>query len=366
VSCRLSPRDRKKTMDIGSVPSSGTVQPPTPGATPPPTTPARVWRDSTKIRVLQFFQRFGALIALVIVLAAASFSPNFLSAENIRVQLQEFAIKTALLAVGQTLVILTGGIDLSVGSLLAVGAALSGQLALAGYPMPVVFGGPILLCTAIGVMSGTIIARTRIQPIVVTLAVLIAARGVARLITGDQVLILSNILDPTFGNIATTQLGPVPLIGAIPVTVVLAVAVFGVVSLFLARTAPGRYIFAVGGNERAARLSGVASDRVKIAVYAISGGLAGLAGVLYASFYQNVDATTDGLLFELTTIASVVIGGTSLLGGTGGVWRTFVGALILVMLGALFTQMGLSQATKLIVQGLVIVGAVALQAGSSS
>ena len=144
---------------------------------------------------------------------------------------------------------------------------------------------------------------------------------------------------------------------------VLALAVYVLASLFLTRTVPGRYIFAVGGNERAARLSGIAADRIKIAVYAVSGLLAGLAGVLYASYNQTADPLNDGFLFELTTIAAVVVGGTSLLGGVGGVWRTLVGGLILTVLYALFIQAGWSTPAQLIAQGLIIAGAVILQGG---
>ncbi len=372
-------------MDIGSVPSTGEVRPqggtvstpegPGPNLASPPTVAPR--RDPFRIRALQWLQQFGALAALVILVIVASIlSPTFLTGNNIRPQLQLFAVQTALISAGQTLVILTGGIDLSVGSLLAVGSTLAAQLAIAGAPLILIIALPILLCGAIGTISGAIIARTRIQPIVVTLAMLIAVRGVARLIGGNHQLDLSQLPDTTFaGNlntvvpipgIATIPLGPVPLLGAIPLSVALVVIVYLVVSLFLARTVVGRYVFAVGGNERAARLSGVAADRVKITVYAISGLLAGLAGVLFASSYQNADPANDATLFELTTIAAVVVGGTSLLGGTGGVWRTLVGGLILVVLNALFTQLGLPQPTQLIAQGLIIVGAVALQAGSSS
>ncbi len=356
-------------------PSSDTLGSPVSNSIAPPTVAPR--RDPFSINALQWLQRFGSLAALIILVIVASIlSPTFLTGNNIRPQLQLFAVQTALISAGQTLVILTGGIDLSVGSLLAVGSTLAAQLAIARAPLILIIALPILLCGAIGTISGTIIARTRIQPIVVTLAMLIAARGVARLIGGNHQLDLSQLPDTVFaGNlntvvpipgIATIPLGPVPLLGAIPLSIALVVIVYLAVSLFLTRTVPGRYVFAVGGNERAARLSGVAADRVKVTVYAISGLLAGLAGVLFASSYQNADPANDATLFELTTIAAVVVGGTSLLGGTGGVWRTLVGGLILVVLNALFIQLGLPQPTQLIAQGLIIVGAVALQAGSSS
>ena len=312
-------------------------------------------------RVLPWLRRFGAVAALIILTTVASIlSPHFLTQQNVRLQLQTFCLSTALISVGQMLVILTGGIDLSVGALLAIGSCLSGLMIIDGAPIPLAFIAPVVLTTAVGGASGAIIAKARIQPIVVTLAMMIAARGLAQLITSDATL---NISNDTFNGLATTQLGPVPMIGLIPISVVLALAVYVLVSLFLTRTVPGRYIFAVGGNERAARLSGIAADRIKIAVYAASGLLAGLAGVLYASYNQTADPLNDGFLFELTTIASVVVGGTSLQGGVGGVWRTLVGGLILTVLYALFIQAGWSTPAQLIAQGLIIAGAVILQGG---
>jgi len=313
-------------------------------------------------------QRFGALGALVLLLIAADvINPNFLTADSIRAQLQIFCLTTALIAVGQTLVILTGGIDLSVGSLLAVGSCLAGVMVSAGNPTVLVFLAPMALTALLGTVSGSIIAKARIQPIVVTLAMLIAARGLAQLITGGggrgHTLDLSV---GTFNNLATTQLGPLPVVGAIPISVVITLLVFLLAALFLGRTAPGRYVFAVGGNERAARLSGVSADRVKIAVYAVSGLLAGLAGVLFASYNATSDPFNDGLFFELQTIAAVVVGGTSLLGGVGSVWRTLLGGLILTVLNAIIIQVGFARPVQLIVQGLIIAGAVVLQGGGES
>ena len=310
-------------------------------------------------------QRFGSLGALIILMIVASvLSPNFLTESNIRLQLQTFCLSTALIGVGQTLVILTGGVDLSVGALLALGSCLAGLLIGHGWSIPLVFVASIALTTAMGAVSGTIVAKARVQPIVVTLAMMIAARGLAELLTSDATLDLS--LSDSFDSIATTQIGPLPLIGNVPVSVVIAVAIYGIAALFLVWTVPGRYVFAVGGNERAARLSGVAADRVKIAVYAISGLLAGLSGVLYASHQSSADPFNDGTYFELNTIAAVVVGGTSLLGGVGGVGRTLVGGLILTVLYALFIQIGLPTQVQLIAQGVIIAGAVILQAGQTT
>ncbi len=309
-------------------------------------------------------RRFGAPLGLAILVVVASIlSPNFLTESNIRLQLQGFALTTALIAVGQTLVILTGGVDLSVGALLAVGSCLAGQLALRGVPAPVFFLLPILLTTAIGALSGTIVAKARIQPIVVTLAVMIAARGLAQLISGDAV---RNLGDEVYGGFATWQIGPLPLLGDIPISVVLLFVIYGLTAYLLNSTVAGRYVFAVGGNERAANLAGINADRVKILVYAFSGLLSGLAGVLLAAHNALADPINDGVYFELATIAAVVVGGTSLLGGVGGVWRTLTGGLILTVLYALFIQIGLPTQAQLIAQGAIIAGAVILQGGGEA
>lgn len=316
-------------------------------------------------RALPLLQRFGSLGALIILVVVTSIlSPNFLTETNIRLQLQTFCLSTAILGVGQTLVILTGGIDLSVGALLAIGSCLAGLLINRGWSIPLAFAAPIAFTAALGTVNGVIVARARIQPIVVTLAMMIAARGLAELLTSDATLDLSG--NDSFANLAITQLGPVPVLGPIPISVVITAAVYLLVAVFLVRTVPGRYIFAVGGNERAARLSGVSADRVKIAVYAISGALAGLSGVLYASHQAQSDPFNDGWLFELTTIAAVVVGGTSLLGGVGSVWRTLIGGLILTVLYALFIQVGLPTQAQLIAQGIIIAGAVILQGGGQA
>lgn len=310
-----------------------------------------------------FLRRFGAPLGLlVLVIVASILSPNFLTESNIRLQLQGFALTTALIAVGQTLVILTGGIDLSVGALIAVGSCVGGQLALRGAPPVVFFLAPIALTTIIGAISGTIVAKARIQPIIVTLAVMIAARGLAQLISGDAV---RNLGDEVYGGFATWQI-PLPLIGPLPVSVLLLAVVYALTAYLLNSTVAGRYVFAVGGNERAARLSGIEADRVKIIVYAVSGLLAGLAGVLLAAHNALADPINDGVYFELATIAAVVVGGTSLLGGVGGVWRTLTGGLILTVLYALFIQIGLPTQAQLIAQGLIIAGAVILQGGADA
>jgi len=312
-------------------------------------------------RVLPWLQRYGSFLALVILVIATSIiSPNFLTQLNIRLQLQTFCLSYALIGVGQALVILTGGIDLSVGAVLAVGSCSAAVLMNNGYGAIAAFALPMLLCAAIGGFSGAVISKTGIQPIVVTLAVMIAARGVAETIASAGV---TYIQDQDFITYATTNYGPVAILGLIPMSVILTIAVYLIAGFFLARTVAGRYIFAVGGNERATRLAGIPVDRVKILVYTVSGLLAGLAGVLYASHNSTADPFNDGLNFELQSIAMVVVGGTSLLGGVGGIGRTMIGGLILTVLYALFIQAGWPTQTQLIANGVIVAGAVILQGG---
>ena len=308
-------------------------------------------------RLLGFSQAYGAIAALILLLIVARLlSPTFLDWINIRQQLLIFAFGIGLISVGQTLVILTGGIDLSVGSLLAVGAVIASQLVINGASMVLVFVVPIAVATAIGSVSGIVVAKAKVQPIVVTLAMMIAVRGVAELVTADAILRPSS---DQFSSITSSAFGTTEY--SIPYAVAFVILVFVVGALVLTYTPLGRYILAAGGNEQAARLSGIPVDRVKIAVYLISGLLAGLAGVLWASYESTADPQNDGLYFELSTIAAVVIGGTSLLGGRGSVWRTLVGALIITVLNALLIQMGRELPDQLIAQGLIIVGAVMLQ-----
>lgn len=317
-----------------------------------PVSAARIRR-----RVLPFFQIYGSLVALfLLLLAARSFSSTFLDWINIRQQLLIFAFGIGLIAVGQTFVILTNGIDLSVGALLAVGSVISAQLVINNDSMFLVFLVPMIVTTVMGGVSGVIVAKAKVQPIVVTLAMMIGARGIAELITGD------NILRPTsdqFSNVTSNAFGTTDY--TIPYAIVGVLLVYPLTAFILARLPLGRHIFAIGGNEEASRLSGIDVNRVKMAAYAVSGLLAGLAGVLWASYESTADPQNDGLYFELATISAVVIGGTSLLGGRGSIWRTLVGGLIITVLNALLIQMGRDYPDQLISQGLIIVGAVILQ-----
>lgn len=264
-------------------------------------------------------QRHGALIALVVACAiGATRYPEFSTPENLLNVLRQNSM-LAFVALGMTMVILTGGIDLSVGALLAVGGVVAARLAERGPAVAIAAG--IGSAAALGLINGLLIARARIQPFVVTLAMLIAARGVALGATSEQSVAVSSSAH-AFIWLGRGELGPVP------VPIVLAALAYLVGWCTLRYTRFGRYLFAIGDDEQAARLMGLDVDRVLIAAYTLSGALAGLAGVVLAA-RLGAGQPVAGTGWELDTIAAVVVGGTLLTGGQGGVGATLTGVLLL-------------------------------------
>jgi ribose transport system permease protein len=250
-----------------------------------------------------------------------------------------------LVATGMTLVILTGGIDLSVGSLLALAGAVFGVLVAAYHlPLPVAGAGALLTGAACGWLNGWITVRWRLPSFLVTLATLEMARGAAYLVTSSQTIYLGARVDVVAGPIVA-GLGPSTLIAV-------AAVVFG--QLVLDRTVFGRQVFAVGANEESARLAGISPGRVRMAVFMLSGLLAGAAAVVQAGRLAAVDPNA-GMGLELEAIAAVVIGGTSLAGGRGSVVTSALGALVILVLGAGLAQMGVGEPTRRLVTGAVIV-----------
>jgi ribose/xylose/arabinose/galactoside ABC-type transport system permease subunit len=293
----------------------------------------------------------AALLALVLlVVANAVFTPNFATSSNLwNVLLQVSTV--ILVAVGMTLVIATGGIDLSVGSVMAVAGAVAAILLPRGIAIAV--GGALLAAGCIGALNGALIARLRVQPIVVTLATLIAGRGLAQVISNDGELI--TIGDSTFALLGRGHIGPVPA------QVIIAAAAVGV-ALFLLRATPfGRYVLAVGGNSAAARLAGVPVRRTVVIVYAASALLAGLAGLIVASRLGASDAAKIGLNMELDAIAAVVVGGTALAGGRATVTGSVIGALIMQVIATSFNMLLVPYAWSLALKALIILIAVYLQ-----
>ena len=252
-----------------------------------------------------------------------------------------------LLATGMTFVILTGGIDLSVGSVLGLAGAVFGVLIVkAGAPLAVAVLGAVATGALCGLTSGWVSVRWRLPSFIVTLAMLEMARGATYLVTHSQTLYLGSAVDAITVNIA----------GGVGAPIVLAIAIVAASQFLLSHIVFGRRIFAVGVNAEAARLAGIDPGRVRIAVFAISGALAGAAAVTQASRLSAADPNA-GMGLELEAIAAVVIGGASLTGGRGSVISSALGALVMLVLGAGLAQMGVQEPTRRLVTGAVIVTA---------
>jgi galactofuranose transport system permease protein len=284
------------------------------------------------------------------VLLNAIFTPNFATASNLwNVLLQ---VSTVLLVgIGMTFVIATRGVDLSVGSVMAVAGALAAVLLPRGLGVAVL--GGLLGALALGLLNGTLIAYLPVQPIVVTLATLIAGRGLAQVISHDGELV--TIDDPSFLVLGRGHAGPVPA------QVLVALAVVGVAAVALRSTAFGRYVLAAGGNPAAARLAGVPVRRTLITVYATSAVLAGVAGLIEAARLGASDAAKIGLNVELDAIAAVVVGGTALSGGRATVVGTVVGALIMQVIATSFNMLLVPYSWSLALKAVIILVAVYLQ-----
>jgi ribose/xylose/arabinose/galactoside ABC-type transport system permease subunit len=274
---------------------------------------------STAARLLQ---RQGALIALVVlvVFGALRYGENFATGFNVQSLLADDA-KYALVALGMCFVIMTGGIDLSVGSVVALGGVVAAQLSGAGL-LPAMLGA-LAAGAAVGVVNGVLVARYRLAPFLVTLATLLVARGLALYLADAR----SAVADAASGF---TDFGAWRLLG-VPAAFWIVALLFALGALALHRTDFGRNVLATGGNEEAARLMGLPVDRTKLAVYVLSGALSGTAGAFLAAQTGSVDAAA-GQGWELTAIAAVVVGGTLLTGGIGSVFGTLVGVLLLQLI----------------------------------
>ncbi|HUQ34075.1 MAG TPA: ABC transporter permease [Pyrinomonadaceae bacterium] len=305
-----------------------------------------------RARFVSFAQRHGALIALVLVcIFAFARYETFLTQENLFNILRQNSM-VGLIALGMTFVILTGGIDLSVGSLYAVASVVA--VYLAGYGLVVALIGAIAATTLLGFINGLVISKARIQPFIVTLAMMIAARGLALAVTNEKSVSAGRDAPATFGWLARGYIGPLP----VPVLILFAAFIIGWV--VLNHTRFGRHVYAVGDNEEAARLMGLNAGRVTTSVYALSGALAGLAGVIFAS-RLGTGQPTAGIGWELDAIAAVVVGGTLLTGGQGGVGPTLVGVLLLGVILNILTQEDISSWWQLVLRGVILLAVVVVQ-----
>lgn len=321
--------------------------------------------SASSLLLILKLRTFIALIA--VTLFFAFMAPNFVSVGNAIIISKHVSIN-AILAIGMTYVILTGGIDLSVGSIVGLTGMVAGGLLVHGIQLPmlgiIIYPNVIevilialLVGTAIGAINGLLVTKMGVAPFIATLGTLYVARGAALLLSGGA----------TFSNlVGREELGNqgYPIIGAgtvlgVPVSVIILIVLALVAAYVAQRTPFGRKVYAVGGNERAAALSGVRVDRVKIAVYMISGFCAAVVGLIVSS--QLVAShPASGNTFELNAIAAAVLGGTSLSGGRGLIGGTIIGAFVIGVLSDGLVMMGVSEFWQMVIKGLVIIAAVVL------
>ncbi|MBO0664403.1 ABC transporter permease [Jiella sp. MQZ9-1] len=311
--------------------------------------------------LLQRLSAVATLIALVI--AFSMVNGTFLSTNNaMTILLQTAAI--GLLGIGMTVVIITGGIDLSVGSVLALAGVTAGLLVKAGLPVSIGFAGGLIVGTLCGLVNGLVVTKLKIAPFIATLGMMLIARGIALQITGASPV---SGLGDEFGRLGNGALFriiamqpngfPRVVFAGIPYPAILLIVVAVAIAYLLHRRTTGRHVYAVGSNEEAARLSGVAVDRTKLFAYALSGFMAGLAGIVLMSRLVTAQPS-EGVMSELDAIAAAVIGGASLMGGVGTISGTMIGAFIIGILRNGLNMGGVSAFIQQIVIGFVVIGAV--------
>ena len=305
---------------------------------------------------------FFILIALLVLFSILA--PSFFTVNNMSILAKHVAI-SALLAIGMTFVVLAGGIDLSVGSVAGLGGIVAGLLLTQGLtfggavhllPTTIVVVIALLVCLLVGALNGLLVTRAAVAPFIATLGTLYIARGAALLLSNGHTF-------PNLGGTAARSTG-FPALGQsfllglpLPVWIMIVLAV--IAAFVAAKTPFGRHVYAVGGNERAARLAGIEVGRVKMVTYLFSSGCAGLVGLIIASQLESAHPAT-GESFELNAIAAVVLGGTSLMGGRGSVLGSIIGACVIGVLADGLIMLGVSEFWQIVIKGVVIVAAVAI------
>lgn len=291
-----------------------------------------------------FVQRFGlAFSFLLLMLALTLLSDRFLTAANLINILRQATIN-GIVSVGMTMVILTGGIDLSVGSVLALAVTVGASLMKQGQPVGVAVLAALGLGAFLGVINGLMITKVRIPPFIATLGMLTVARGLTLMYTQGQ---------PITGLPATFRWIGTGVVAGIPVPILVTALVFLVGWIFLTRTRYGAYIYLLGDNPTAARLAGVPTERITVLVYAISGFCAALAGLILVARLDSAQPII-GQGYEFNAIAAVVVGGTSFAGGEGGLGGTLLGALLIETLNNGLNLLNVSPLWEQVVKGVVI------------
>ena len=303
-----------------------------------------------KIDISKFQSVIGLIVFSVIV---AFINSRFMTTSNILNILRQTSIN-AVIATGMTFVILTGGIDLSVGSILGFSGAVAAMMLASGVDSLIAIPTALVVGLIAGGLNGVLISKGKLQPFIVTLATMTMLRGATLVFTDGKPIgtgfEANSKLFAWFGN---------GYVLGIPVPIIVIIVTFLVALFVLTQTKIGRYVYALGGNEEATKLSGISTDKVKIFVYAISGMMAALAGIIITSRLSSAQPTA-GSGYELDAIAAVVLGGTSLAGGTGTIVGTMIGALIIGVLNNALNLMDVSSYFQMLAKGSVILLAVLL------
>jgi len=289
------------------------------------------------------------LLAILVILSVvlAVVSPYFLTATNLLNIGRGIAV-VGIIAVGETIVIISGGFDLSVGSTMAASGMAAAWLINIGVPLPLAFAAALVIGVAVGFANGAIISYGRINPLIATLATLAIVRGLSYVISGGREIVIS---DPGFEAFGVGTLGGVPYI------VILLVATFAVFAWLMPRTRFGRYAYAIGSSAKAAQRAGVPVKRWRIAYYVTSGFLAAVAGLVFVVRTGNAQPSA-GLGIELDVITAVILGGTSLNGGRGRVWGTFIGLVLLGVVNNGLILAGVPAFWQQVVKGVILLLAV--------
>ena len=295
--------------------------------------------------------QYGIFVAFVVIcLILSLITPQFLTVSNLTIIVTQVSIN-ALLAFGVTFVIITGGIDLSLGSIVAVAGIATATLAHPdGYPVLVPILAGLLAGLGIGAVNGLIITKSKVPPFIVTLGMMTIGRGLALILSKGRPV--SNLSD------SFNFIGSGAVLG-VPFPIIILIATFAVCAMVLKKTVLGRYMYAVGGNEQAAQAAGIQVNKVKMTVYTICGGLAALAGILLTSRIATGQPNA-GVGFELDAIAAAIIGGASTKGGVGTMTGTLVGALLIAVINNGLDLLNVTSYYQQVVMGLIIIGAVLL------
>lgn len=315
---------------------------------------SQVKQQPKNIDLKEFLIKYKSLVGLLVLITIVTIlSPSFLSTKNIFNILRQTSVN-GIIAAGMTFVILTGGIDLSVGSILAISGAVCASLLASGQNIIIAVLAALIIGAMVGFLNGFIITKGKLQPFIATLATMTILRGLTLVYTdGKPITLGSGDLAIKFG-----QIGGGKIFG-IPTPALIMILVFTICTFVLKNTQMGRYTYALGSNEEATKLSWLNTDKIKIAVYTISGILASVAGIIITSRLFSAQPTAgDG--YELDAIAAVVLGGTSLTGGKGKITGTIIGALIIGVLSNALNILDVSSYYQMMVKGAVILVAVLL------